>query len=210
MTVSPLASSASTACCTASAEFVRRIVEALFKIRHLGRVAHGSRQAFQLGAEDFAGDEVHIRFLSAGWRGCRGRLRWEEPPCGGNHGRGGPPLCRVSLGGGVSVSPPLHSFHTEGLLAGRPPHQSKVLGDGGEGATLLSEGGFSLPPISLSTPSRRRRFRGPFPLPRRRRGCNNRLRRDPRKASLTGAPPVVDFDLSGKGGGSRPRPSRHP
>ena len=52
----------------AAAEFVRSVVEALFEIRHLGRVAHGSRQAFQLGAEDFAGDEVHIRFLSAGWK----------------------------------------------------------------------------------------------------------------------------------------------
>ena len=103
----------------ASAEFVRRIVKALFKIRHLGRVAHGSRQAFQLGAEDFAGDEVHIRFLSAGWRGCRG-LGGRSRLAAGSMGEAGR-LFAVFPGGGVSVSPPLHSFHTEGLLAGRPP-----------------------------------------------------------------------------------------
>ena len=124
----------------ASAEFVRRIVEALFKIRHLGRVAHGSRQAFQLGAEDFAGDEVHIRFLSAGWRGCRGRLGGRIRLAAGSMGEAGR-LFAVFPGGGVSVSPPLHSFHTEGLLAGRPPPSVKSLGRWRGGGNPSSEGG---------------------------------------------------------------------
>ena len=60
----------------AAAEFVRSVVEALFEIRHLGRVAHGSRQAFQLGAEDFAGDEVHIRFPFRRVAGLPGPFGW--------------------------------------------------------------------------------------------------------------------------------------
>ncbi len=111
-------------------------MEALFEIRHLGRVAHGSRQAFQLGAEDFAGDEVHIRFLSAGWRGCLGRLGGRSRLAAGSMGEAGR-LFAVFPGGGVSVSPPLHSFHTEGFLAGRLPTSQtswEVEGARGRGA----------------------------------------------------------------------------
>ena len=55
--------------------------------------------------------------------GLPGPFGWEEPPCGGKHGRGGP-----------------------------PPHPSNVLGGGrgpGEGATLLQKGSFFLPPVPI-------------------------------------------------------------
>ena len=129
----------------AAAEFVWSVVEALFEIRHLGRVAHGSRQAFQLGAEDFAGDEVHIRFLSAGWRGCRGRLGGRSRLAAGSMGEADR-LFAVFPGGGVSVSPPLHSFHTEGFLAGRlPTSQTSWEVEGARERGNPSSEGFLLP-----------------------------------------------------------------
>ena len=151
MTVSPLASQRVDGLLYAAAEFVRSVVEALFEIRHLGRVAHGSRQAFQLGAEDFAGDEVHIRFLSAGWRGCRGRLGGRSRLAAGSMGEADR-LFAVFPGGGVSVFASAPFLPYRGVSCGPPPHQSNVLGGGrgpGEGATLLQKGSFFLPPVPI-------------------------------------------------------------
>ena len=83
--------------------------------------------------------------------GLPGPFGWEEPPCGGKHGRGGPPLCRVSRRRGFRfASAPFLPYG--GVSCGPPPHQSNVLGGGrgpGEGATLLKKGSFFLPPVPI-------------------------------------------------------------
>ena len=67
--------------------------------------------------------------------GLPGPFGWEEPPCGGKHGRGGPPLCRVPRRRGFRfASAPFLPYG--GVSCGPPPHQSNVLGGGrgpGEG-----------------------------------------------------------------------------
>ena len=175
MTVSPLASSASTACCTRrrSSSGVswrpcsRYVTSGALRMARVRRSSSGRKtsQAMRCISVSFPPGGGVAGAVWVGGSALR-REAWER--------RAASLPCFPAAGFPFRLrSTP---FIRRGFLRAAPPHQSKVLGDGGEGATLLQKGAFSLPPISLSTPSRRRRFRGPFPLPRRRRGCNNRLR----------------------------------
>ena len=59
-------------------------------------------------------------------------------------------LFAVFPGGGVSVSPPLHSFHTEGFLAGRlPTSQTSWEVEGARERGNPSEEGLPPPPVSI-------------------------------------------------------------
>lgn len=163
----------------AAAEFVRSVVEALFEIRHLGRVAHGSRQAFQLGAEDFAGDEVHIRFLSAGWRGCRGRLGGRSRLAAGSMERRPASLpCSPAAGFPFRLRS-IPSIQRGFLRAASPPVKRLGRWKGpGRGGNPSSEG-FLLPspvPIMFFYALAAAQISRAFSAAEEASGCNNRLR----------------------------------
>ena len=149
MTVSPLASSASTACCTRrrSSSGVswrpcsRYVTSGVLRMARVRRSSSGRKTSQAMRC-------ISVSFPPGG--GVAGAV-WEEPPCGGKHGRGGPPLCRVSRRRGFRfASAPFLPYR--GVSCGPPPHQSNVLGGGrgpGEGATLLQKGSFFLPPVPI-------------------------------------------------------------
>lgn len=175
MTVSPLASSASTACCT------RRRSSSGVSWRPCSRyVTSGALRM------------ARVRRSSSGRKTSQAMrcISVSFPPGGGVAGAvwvGGAALRREAWERWAASLPCFPAagfpfrlrstpFIRRGFLRAAPPISQKSWEMEGRGQPFFRRGPSPFPPISLSTPSRRRRFRGPFPLPRRRRGCNNRLR----------------------------------